>query len=102
MADTGVASRLRSLTAQNVPGVAIPIAGAEGCGERRHAGYADLTGACPHRRTWSPVRKIVTGSPARRFEPTPSADLTGLGQRGTLQPQRTQISHLRGRNVVHS
>jgi hypothetical protein len=42
MADRRVAGQLRSLTGQQVPGLAIAVAGPEGLREAA-AGYADLT-----------------------------------------------------------
>jgi CubicO group peptidase (beta-lactamase class C family) len=79
MADTGLAERLRSVTGQQVPGVAIAIAGTEGLREVAAAGYADLAASvsasadmiCP----WFSMTKIVTATLAMRFA---DRDLLGL------------------------
>jgi len=79
MADTGLAERLRSLTGQRVPGVAIAIAGPEGLREVAASGYADLAVSvaasadmiCP----WFSMTKIVTATLAMRFA---DRDLLGL------------------------
>lgn len=71
MADRRVAGQLRSLTSQQVPGVAIAIAGPEGLREEAAAGYADLTArvaasadmVCP----WFSMTKIVTATLAMRL-----------------------------------
>jgi CubicO group peptidase (beta-lactamase class C family) len=71
MADRDVAGQLRSLTGQQVPGVAIAIAGREGLRAAAAAGYADLTAhvpasadmACP----WFSMTKIVTATLAMRL-----------------------------------
>jgi CubicO group peptidase (beta-lactamase class C family) len=71
MADRRVAGQLRSLTGQQVPGLAIAVAGPEGLREAAAAGYADLTARvaasadmiCP----WFSMTKIVTATLAMRL-----------------------------------
>jgi CubicO group peptidase (beta-lactamase class C family) len=71
MADRRVAGQLRSLMGQQVPGLAIAVAGPEGLREAAAAGYADLTArvaasadmVCP----WFSMTKIVTATLAMRL-----------------------------------
>jgi CubicO group peptidase (beta-lactamase class C family) len=71
MADRRVAGQLRSLSGQQVPGLAIAVAGPEGLREAAAAGYADLTArvaasadmVCP----WFSMTKIVTATLAMRL-----------------------------------
>jgi CubicO group peptidase (beta-lactamase class C family) len=71
MADSGVAGRLRSLTGQQLPGVAIAIAGAEGMREAAAAGYANLAAGVPASADmvcpWFSMTKIVTATVAVRL-----------------------------------
>jgi CubicO group peptidase (beta-lactamase class C family) len=71
MADRRAAGQLRSLTGQQVPGVAIAVAGPEGLREAAAAGYADLAARVPASLgmvcPWFSMTKIVTATLAMRL-----------------------------------
>jgi CubicO group peptidase (beta-lactamase class C family) len=114
MADSGVAGRLRSLTGQQVPGVAIVIAGAEGLRDAAAAGYADLAAGVPASADmvcpWFSMTKIVTATVAVRLADRGLLDLdrpvmplvpelAGNGAAGAGRTQHTASSALAQRRV---
>jgi CubicO group peptidase (beta-lactamase class C family) len=71
MPDESVNDRLRQITGQDVPGIAVAIAGPEGLRQTAAAGYADLAAGQPATADmicpWFSMTKIVTASLAMRL-----------------------------------